>query len=41
MNEIVYIRDAEPNDEAEWRRLWDGYLVFYETTLGPEITTRT
>lgn len=37
----VQIRDARLDDESEWRRLWDGYLAFYETTLAPEITDRT
>ncbi len=27
------IRPIEAGDEAEWRRLWRGYLDFYETTL--------
>ncbi|MDI7864544.1 GNAT family N-acetyltransferase [Rhizobiaceae bacterium n13] len=37
----VTIRDARPQDEADWRRLWDAYLDFYETTLDPEITDAT
>lgn len=32
------IRDAEPADEAAWRRLWQGYLTFYDHPL-PETTT--
>ena len=35
------IRDPRPNDEVEWRRLWDGYNAFYETQVAPEITTST
>jgi GNAT superfamily N-acetyltransferase len=27
------IRPLRQTDEAEWRRLWAGYLAFYETTL--------
>ena len=34
----ITIRDATPDDEAEWRRLWDGYLAFYDIALAPEIT---
>lgn len=35
------IRDARATDEAEWRRLWSGYLAFYQVDLTPEITART
>jgi GNAT superfamily N-acetyltransferase len=27
------IRPLRPADEADWRRLWTGYLAYYETTL--------
>jgi GNAT superfamily N-acetyltransferase len=27
------IRPLRQTDEADWRRLWAGYLAFYETTL--------
>jgi len=27
------IRPLHPSDEAEWRRLWTGYLAFYQTTV--------
>ncbi len=27
------IRPLAASDEADWRRLWTGYLAFYETTL--------
>ncbi|MCB2125340.1 MAG: GNAT family N-acetyltransferase [Rhodobacteraceae bacterium] len=37
----ITIRDATPDDEAEWRRLWDGYLAFYDIALAPEITAAT
>jgi GNAT superfamily N-acetyltransferase len=26
------VRALAPADEADWRRLWTGYLAFYETT---------
>lgn len=29
----IRIRPLTAADEAEWRRLWTGYLAFYETTL--------
>lgn len=27
------IRALQPEDEAQWRRLWTGYLSFYQTTV--------
>lgn len=27
------IRPLRPDDEAEWRRLWTGYLAFYQTSV--------
>lgn len=35
------IRDARASDEAEWRRLWAGYLAFYKVDLAPEVTANT
>jgi GNAT superfamily N-acetyltransferase len=35
------IRVARASDEAEWRRLWAGYLSFYEVDLAPEVTAGT
>lgn len=35
------IRDATPDDEAGWRRLWDAYLAFYDLALPPEVTAAT
>jgi GNAT superfamily N-acetyltransferase len=34
----VAVRDARPGDEPAWRRLWAGYLAFYEAAV-PEATT--
>lgn len=34
----VMVRDAQASDEAEWRRLWAGYLAFYRVDLAPEVT---
>ncbi|MBL8404217.1 MAG: GNAT family N-acetyltransferase [Dechloromonas sp.] len=41
MNTISGIRDVCSDDEAVWRRLWEGYNTFYGTTVTPEITSRT
>jgi len=35
------IRDAVPEDEADWRKLWAGYLAFYKTELAEEVTAFT
>jgi len=35
------IRDARPEDELAWRKLWDDYLTFYRVTLDPQITAAT
>lgn len=37
----VSIRDPLPQDEAAWRRLWQGYLTFYRTELAEEVTADT
>lgn len=34
---MISIRPLEAADKAEWRRLWRGYLAFYETELPDEI----
>jgi len=31
------IRPVEATDEAEWRRLWTGYLEYYESELPEEV----
>lgn len=35
------IRDAEAEDEKQWRRLWAGYLDFYEASVPEEVTSET
>jgi len=37
----LIVREARISDEAGWRRLWAGYLVFYETTVPDDITDLT
>jgi GNAT superfamily N-acetyltransferase len=32
----VTVRPLAPSDETEWRRLWTGYLEFYETSVPDE-----
>lgn len=34
----LVIRDAGPGDEADWRRLWQDYLGFYNVALDAAIT---
>lgn len=36
----VTIRPLSATDEADWRRLWTGYLDYYETTV-PEVVHAT
>lgn len=35
------IRDLTPDDENEWRDLWEGYCEFYQTKLPGDITDKT
>lgn len=35
------IRPLTAADEADWRRLWTGYLTYYETTLPEEVYAST
>jgi GNAT superfamily N-acetyltransferase len=34
---LPVIRPVVASDEADWRRLWTGYLEFYETTVPEEV----
>ncbi len=34
---MIEIREIRPEDEAAWRRLWRGYLDFYETELAEAV----
>jgi GNAT superfamily N-acetyltransferase len=37
----IRIRPAVAADAAAWRRLWDGYCLFYEVSISAEITAHT
>lgn len=37
MPDNVTIRPLQPADEADWRRLWTGYLAYYETTVPEDV----
>lgn len=37
----IAIRPLTAGDEADWRRLWAGYLKYYETTVGEEVCRST
>lgn len=37
----IEIRDAQADDEGEWRRLWADYLAFYQVKLADDITNHT
>jgi GNAT superfamily N-acetyltransferase len=35
------IREARAGDEADWRKLWKGYLDFYGADVGEDVTNAT
>lgn len=37
----LLIRDAKPDDEAAWRRLWSGYNSFYQVDVPKTVTAKT
>jgi len=37
----LVIRDPKPDDEAAWRRLWTGYVEFYEAEVDDAVTAGT
>lgn len=37
----VTIRDFLPGDEAAWRRLWAGYVAFYQADVSEQVTAAT
>lgn len=37
----VRVRDAEAQDAAAWRALWDGYVAFYRGDVPEAVTART
>lgn len=38
---MIRIRDPRPQDEVDWRRLWEGYNRFYGAEVPPEVTAGT
>lgn len=41
MGKSIEIRAVRPDDEAVWRKMWQGYLEFYETSLPDRVTDAT
>jgi GNAT superfamily N-acetyltransferase len=41
MMPAMTIRDPAAHDEADWRRLWAGYLAFYGEDLAESVTAAT
>ncbi|GAA3011941.1 GNAT family N-acetyltransferase [Kitasatospora albolonga] len=37
----ITVRDLAASDEKDWRRLWAGYLEFYESTVPAAVTDST
>jgi hypothetical protein len=37
----LVIRDPRPEDGAVWRRLWAGYVDFYEAYVSEDVTAAT
>lgn len=37
MSDAITIRALTASDEAEWRRLWTGYLEYYATSVSEEV----
>ena len=37
----VAVRPLRPEDEADWRRMWRGYLDFYETSVPDAVYAET
>ncbi|WP_312946768.1 GNAT family N-acetyltransferase [Agrobacterium sp.] len=37
----LQIRDAQPQDQADWLKLWRDYLAFYNVDLAEEVTAHT
>ncbi len=38
---MTLVRDIRDADAQDWRRLWAGYIDFYETSLPAEVTEHT
>lgn len=37
----LQIRDAQPQDQADWLKLWRDYLAFYNVDLAEDVTAHT
>lgn len=37
----LQIRDAQPQDQADWLKLWTDYLAFYNVDLAEDVTAHT
>jgi GNAT superfamily N-acetyltransferase len=37
----LQIRDAQPQDQADWLKLWSDYLAFYNVDLAEDVTAHT
>ena len=37
MSQTIEIRPIEPADKEAWKRLWTGYLEFYEASVSEEV----
>ena len=37
VDRIVTIRPIQESDELDWRRLWTGYLDYYETSVSEDV----
>lgn len=37
----LQIRDAQPQDQADWLKLWTDYLAFYNVDLSEDVTAHT
>jgi GNAT superfamily N-acetyltransferase len=38
---MLQIRPFRPEDRSAWEPLWQGYLIFYKSSLAPEVTDET
>jgi GNAT superfamily N-acetyltransferase len=41
MKQTIAVRPLRPDERPQWEPLWSGYLAFYKTVVGPEVTDTT